>query len=182
MSAFLGDGPGVNDLPEMMSECPVCLERLFDDNGSACNGEVAKINCFHLVHDDCLRRAGQALNSDGNRFGIGGLGPRAGCPVCNRPVSFWTSYKVAAAFPIFWMRKILDALNLFGPVTGPVSLTLVMQFIKDGYLTAIEKKHFLGGAFVQALEDGSKFVMWSRLMGVKRCTAKRWLGVMIKKT
>lgn len=163
--SYLGEGPGVNELPEMMTECPVCLERLFDDDGIACNGEVAKIMCFHLVHDECLRRAGQSLNADGHRFGIGGFGPRAGCPVCNRPVSFWTSYKEAAAFPIYWMHKILHALNMFGEVRrGPVLLPLLREFIKRGQvqLTNTEKKHFNGEAFYQALEDGSKFVVWEQ--------------------
>lgn len=163
--SYLGEGPGVNELPEMMTECPVCLERLFDDDGIACNGEVANIMCFHLVHDECLRRAGQSLNADGHRFGIGGFGPRAGCPVCNRPVSFWTSYKEAAAFPIYWMHKILHALNMFGEVRrGPVLLPLLREFIKRGQvqLTNTEKKHFNGEAFYQALEDGSKFVVWEQ--------------------
>ena len=166
--SYLGEGPGVNELPEMMKECPVCLERLFDDNGIACNGEVAKIMCFHLVHDECLRRAGQSLNADGHRFGIGGFGPRAGCPVCNRPVSFWTSYKEAAAFPIYWMHKILHALNMFGEVRrGPVLLPLLREFIKRGQvqLTDTEKKHMNGEAFYQALEDGSKFVVWEQTEG-----------------
>ena len=161
----LGEGPGVNELPEMMTECPVCLERLFDDDGIASNGEVAKIMCFHLVHDECLRRAGQSLNADGHRFGIGGFGPRAGCPVCNRPVSFWTSHKEAAAFPIYWMHKILHALNLFGEVRrGPVLLPLLREFIKRGQvqLTDTEKEHMNGEAFYQALEDGSKFVAWEQ--------------------
>eukprot|EP00986_Skeletonema_menzelii_P001468 scaffold387_cov136-Skeletonema_menzelii.AAC.11 len=166
---YLGEGPGVDEFPDMMSECPVCLERLFDDNGIACNGEVAKMMCFHLVHDECLRRAGRSLNSDGHRFGVGGFGPRAGCPVCNRPVSFWTSYKEAAEFPIFWMKKILHALNTFGEMRrGPVSLSLLTRFLKeDRHLTDTEKKHIHagGGAFRQALEDGSKFMMWEQTDG-----------------
>ena len=171
--SYLGEGPGVNELPEMMKECPVCLERLFDDNGIACNGEVAKIMCFHLVHDDCLRRAAQSLNADGHRFGIGGFGPRAGCPVCNRPVSFWSADKEAAAFPIFWMNKILHALNVLGDIISfgdmgrrkPVSLALLREFIERRLLTDTEKKHFNGGAFNQALEDGSKFVVWEQTEG-----------------
>jgi len=162
--SYLGEGPGVDEFPEMMSECPICLERLFDDSGIACNGEVAKMMCFHLVHDECLRRAAQSLNADGNRYGVGGFGPRAGCPVCNRPVSFWTSYKHAAAFPIFWMNKIISALNMFGEMRrGPVSLILLMEFLKeDRHLTDTAKKHIHGSAFRQAIEDGSKFVVWEQ--------------------
>ena len=160
----LGEGPGVNELPEMMKECPVCLERLFDDNGIACNGEVAKIMCFHLVHSECLRRAGQSLNADGQRFGIGGFGPRSGCPVCNRPVSFWSVHKEAAAFPTFWMNKILHALNVIGETRHElVSIISLKEFIiSESQLTDTEKKHMNGEAFYQALKDGSKFVMWEQ--------------------
>ena len=167
--SYLGEGPGVNELPEMMTECPVCLERLFDDDGIACNGEVAKIMCFHLVHDECLRRAGQSLNADGHRYGTGGFGSRAGCPVCNRPVSFWSAYNEAAAFPIYWMKKILHAINVLGDILSvgeihrkSVSLIALKEFIKQGQLTDTEKKHMNGGAFNQALEDGSKFVVWEQ--------------------
>ena len=77
-----------HDLPDMMSECPICMEALFDDQGIAQNGPIAKIMCYHLVHSDCLAKAGRSLNADGKRYGMGGMGARAGCPVCNRPVSY----------------------------------------------------------------------------------------------
>jgi uncharacterized protein (UPF0212 family) len=68
-----------HDLPDMMTECPICLEALFDEEGIAQNGDVAKLIC--------LARAGRELNANGRRYGVGGMGARAGCPVCNQPVS-----------------------------------------------------------------------------------------------
>ena len=37
----------------MNEECHICLEELFDEEGVACNGAVARIMCVHLVHSDC---------------------------------------------------------------------------------------------------------------------------------
>lgn len=86
---------------EDVQECPICLEALFDEQGVARNGDVAKIVCCHLVHSDCLERAGQSLNSDGRRYGIGGFGLRSGCPVCNHPVSYWNLIKMLQLSRIF---------------------------------------------------------------------------------
>ena len=59
-------------VPEMMTVCPVCMEEFFDKKGRA-SKEVAKINCIHLVHDECLRDAANKLNADGKRYGMSGL-------------------------------------------------------------------------------------------------------------
>ena len=116
-----------HDLPDMMSECPICMEALFDDQGIAQNGPIAKIMCYHLVHSDCLAKAGRSLNADGKRYGMGGMGARAGCPVCNRPVSMWFSYEEAAQFPLFWMNRIFRVLEDIGPDGGPVKLKEVRK-------------------------------------------------------
>jgi len=59
-------------IPEMPEECPVCIEALFDANGIAQIGEeVAKI-LWHSVHTDCLERASEPLNGNGQRNGVGG--------------------------------------------------------------------------------------------------------------
>ena len=35
------------DVPDMMSECPICMEQLFDEEGVARNGDVANMMCYH---------------------------------------------------------------------------------------------------------------------------------------
>lgn len=165
----------VDTLPDMMKECPICLEALFDEQGIAQNGEVAKIMCFHLVHSECLQQAGQTLNPDGKRYGIGGMGPRAGCPVCNRPVSMWIDYKDAAAFPIFWMKRILSILEMIGPSYGPVAVNHVLKLLKDDSTLTKRQKRFItrGRPPVDgmdhglngALKDGDSYFMWEEIDG-----------------
>ena len=121
------------------------------------------MNCLHLVHDECLKRARQALNSDGSRYGIGGLDggetPRAGCPVCSLPISFWFTSKEAAFFPIFWMHRIQDCLEEIGPDDGPIPIARVKRMLKaDVSLTRdqksfIDKKEQICG-FQEALNKG----------------------------
>jgi hypothetical protein len=143
---------------EDVQECPICLEALFDEQGVACNGEVAKIMCCHLVHSDCLRRAGQSLNSDGRRYGVGGFGPRSGCPLCNHPVSFWESYRDAAAFPSFWMKRILNVLEQIGPSGGPVDIVAVYCRLEVDETLTRRQKEFMSqrGLFVEALREGKQ--------------------------
>lgn len=147
---------------EMHETCPVCLEALFDEKGLAQNGEVAKIVCKHLVHSECLKEAGKSLNADGQRYGVGLLGARAGCPLCSQPVSFWESFDQAAAFPIFWERRIQNVLEEVGPsrVFGFVSVRRIRRKLKsDPQLTKEQKKYLFtkehGVGFLQALKDGA---------------------------
>ncbi|CAB9511046.1 expressed unknown protein [Seminavis robusta] len=130
-------------VPEMNTVCIVCLEDLFDEEGIAKNGEVAGIPCLHLVHSECLRRSGEALNADGKRYGIGGLGsPRAGCPICSQEVTFWPTYNEAAAFPTFWMSRIQDVLEETGPARGPIPVKAIRAKLKaDDRLTTEQKKY-----------------------------------------
>ena len=149
--------------PDMPTECPVCCEELFDEKGIAQHGKVAKIMCQHLVHSDCLAEAGRSLNSDGSRYGIGGLlgMPRAGCPICAVPVSFWVAYSDAAAFPIFWMHRIQEKLEEIGATAGPISVLRVKKMLKnDPQLTKSQKKYIhskeMDVGFPKALSDGDQ--------------------------
>ena len=101
-----------------ITECPVCQETLFDEDGVA-SQEVAEIMCNHLVHSDCLAQAGRSLNADGQRYGIGGFGPRAGCPVCGQPVSSWSCSKEIEFFRGFWLGRIEKVLKELGPEKSP---------------------------------------------------------------
>jgi len=117
--------------------------------------------CPHLVHSECLRKAGQALNADGKRYGIGGFGARrAGCPVCSQPVTFWFSYDQAAAFPIFWMHRIQACLEKIRPWHGSVSAFRVQKMLKtDPHLTKKQKKYLVKDknlGFPKALSDGGR--------------------------
>eukprot|EP00984_Skeletonema_dohrnii_P029089 scaffold19434_cov121-Skeletonema_dohrnii-CCMP3373.AAC.5 len=142
----------------MNEECPICLEELFDNEGVARNGEVAKIMCVHLVHSVCLQRAGRSLNPDGRRYGVGGFGPRAGCPLCNQPVSFWTSYGDAASFPAFWIKRILGVLEDIGPNGGPVDVVAVLCRLQaDETLTKRQREIMTQGRpFREALLEGKQ--------------------------
>mmetsp|Transcript_45812 Transcript_45812/g.111035 ORF Transcript_45812/g.111035 Transcript_45812/m.111035 type:complete len:206 (-) Transcript_45812:332-949(-) len=129
-------------VPDMMTECPVCMEPLFDGEGVS-RKEIAKIMCCHLVHNDCLVEAAKALNSQGERYGIGGLGlPRAGCPVCNEEVTMWVCYNEAAQFPIFWMKHIQNCLEEVGPKNGKVPVKTVQRMLKASReLTNAQKEY-----------------------------------------
>jgi hypothetical protein len=145
--------------PEMQQDCPICFEPLFDENGIAAK-DVAKIMCFHLVHSDCLAQAGRALNADGTRYGIGGFGARAGCPICARPVSMWLSSKKAASFPIFWMHRIQACLEAIGPDSGPISIERIKdQLRSDPSLTKPQKRYLdkndKSDGFLEALDKGA---------------------------
>lgn len=120
--------------------------------------------CCHLVHDKCLRQAGRSLNSLGERYGIGGFGqPRCGCPICNQEVSFWSAFKEAAAFPVFWMKKIQDCLEEIGPEGGPIPIEQVKSILKekpDSKLTRAQKKYLRNNrgddvGFYGALKEGN---------------------------
>mmetsp|Transcript_17861 Transcript_17861/g.26458 ORF Transcript_17861/g.26458 Transcript_17861/m.26458 type:complete len:113 (-) Transcript_17861:637-975(-) len=89
------------------TECPVCLEELFNDDGVYTKEHgVACMICPHLIHSKCLKETGNALNANGERFGFGVYGPRSGCPVCNAAVSCWTSSEDIGYFPAYWTKKI----------------------------------------------------------------------------
>lgn len=126
------------------SECPVCLENLFDEDGLATK-DVAEIMCPHLIHSDCLSEVGKALNADGARYGHGAAGIRSGCPVCNTPVSFWTMSKDAAYFKAFWIERIENVLKELGQVQHterkePIAGKLVREKLnEDDSLTAAQK-------------------------------------------
>jgi len=124
------------------TQCPVCLEDLFNEEGVA-ERAVAETMCTHLIHSDCLAATGRSLNADGKRFGVGGMGIRSGCPICNTPVSYyWTSSKEAAYFKAFWFKPIEDALLELGPTRMPVSCELVREKLKESStLTESQKKH-----------------------------------------
>lgn len=127
------------------TECPVCMDAMFDENGVA-DRDVAEIMCLHLIHSDCLAAAGRALNADGQRYGIGGFGARAGCPICQEPVSNWMCYSDAGCFKAFWTTKIENALRKIGPrVDGnckePIDCQLLCDELNcDTSLTEAQKK------------------------------------------
>ena len=127
------------------TECPVCLEELFDENGVA-DKPVAETMCLHLIHSDCLAEAGRALNSDGQRYGVGGFGARAGCPVCEKPVSFWQSFTDAGDFKAFWTCRIENVLKELGRIEEegrrqPVSGELLRSKLReDSSLTEKQKE------------------------------------------
>ena len=100
--------------PEFNPKCAICLEDLFDNDGNAQNGSVSKLRCIHVVHTTCLTRSANALNSDGSRYGIGGFGPRCGCPLCGIPVSFVFSHDKVYEITAFWMPKIQKCLDQLG--------------------------------------------------------------------
>ena len=143
------------------TQCPVCLEELFDENGVATE-DVAEIICRHLVHSDCLAEAGKSLNADGNRYGVGGFGNRAGCPVCSEPVSYWVSSKDAAFFQGFWIGRIEEAAREIGPghqgqdnQEMPVAAELIRKKLEnDPSLTEAQKKHI---RYDEDTEDSSGF-------------------------
>lgn len=149
--------------PSFEPDCPICFEPLFNADGIApVNKEVAKIMCLHLVHSDCLVAAGKALNSDGTRYGVGWMGPRCACPICDMAVSSWISYRAAADFPIFWMHRIQVCLEEIGPRGGPVSIDRVKEMLKaDSSLTRKQKEYLVenhqgtdANGFTEALKMG----------------------------
>ena len=128
------------------TECPVCLDEIFDENGVA-DEDVAETMCLHPIHSDCLSEAGRSLNSDGQRYGHGAMGPRAGCPICHPPVSSWTIHKNAGAFIGFWTERIETALQEIGPSISqegrrePVSGEILRNKLKDDTsLTEAQKR------------------------------------------
>jgi hypothetical protein len=146
----------------MPTDCPICLEPLFDSEGIASpTKEVAKTMCIHLVHSDCLARAGRTLNSNGQRYGVSAFGNRAGCPLCAQLVSFWFDYKEAAAFPIFWMHRVQAKMDQIGPNEGPILIHRITKMLKnDPTLTNGQKTYLRDGSsagigFPQAMKDGS---------------------------
>jgi hypothetical protein len=143
---------------DMPTDCPICMEALFDEDGIA-SEEVAKILCFHLVHSDCLMEAGRALNADGTRYGIGGFGARAGCPICERHVSSWSCSNEAAFFPIFWMHRIQACLEAIGPDSGPISIERVKDQLRaDPSLTQAQKGYLDKqdkSGFQEAIQQGA---------------------------
>jgi hypothetical protein len=146
--------------PSEPDDCPICFEPLFNAEGIVLEGkEVAKIMCIHLVHSDCLAAAGRALNADGKRYGVGGFGaPRAGCPVCASPVSFWVSYTSKAAFSSFWMHRIQACLEEIGPSNGPIRVKLIKRMLRDDSSLTREQKKWLekeDTGFLKALADGN---------------------------
>jgi len=150
----------------MNEECPICLEELFDEKGVACNGAVARIMCVHLVHSDCLQRAGRSLNPDGRRYGVGGFGPRAGCPLCNQPVSCWEVLQDVASFPAFWVKRILGVLEHIGPSGGPVDVVAVRSRLEvDETLTKRQKEIMAQGPFREALLEGKRKLVWEEIDG-----------------
>jgi len=133
-----------------VTECPICFDTLFNDEGVA-DQDVAEIMCMHPVHSECLAQAGRALNADGSRYGVGGLGNRAGCPICGQPVSCWTDSKEAGFFKGFWIERIERALQELGPATTsddsgqqrrmPVDCSLVREKLKqDPTLSETQKR------------------------------------------
>lgn len=139
--------------------CPICLETLFDQDGVS-EKDIAEIMCLHLVHSDCLAQAGRAMNASGERYGIGGLGPRGGCPVCEKAVSFWVSSKQAADFPVFWMHRIQTCLEEIGPDNGPVPIKDVKhklrhQFSLTSYQKKVMKQSRSESGFEKALQEGA---------------------------
>lgn len=141
----------------MSTDCSVCMEALFDNQGICRHGEVALIMCPHLVHSDCLVRSGQALNSDGQRYGIGGFGLRSGCPLCSEPVSFWTTHSKASDFSVFWLPKIQKCMETIGHNSGWIPVSQIQGMLQeDSSLTPQQKSDMMAenGGFEKALSDG----------------------------
>jgi hypothetical protein len=116
----------------------------------------------HLVHSDCLVRAGRALNSNGQRYGVSAFGNRAGYPLCAQPVSFWVDYKEAAAFPIFWMHRVQAKMDEIGLNEGSIPIHRIKKMLKNDPTLTNRQKTYLrdrdsaGIGFPQAMEDGSR--------------------------
>jgi hypothetical protein len=139
---------GKRDAPDMPTECPCCLETLFDSNGVAVDDmDIATgLPCeVHLIHSECLLRVGQSLNADGRRYGhIPGYGiPRSGCPVCGREVSFWFTTKKATDFGVFWWHKIQKCIEQVGCENGPVSVYVVMDMLRNDPSLTLEQKSLI---------------------------------------
>ena len=142
------------------NQCPVCSGELFDDNGVA-EKAVAETMCDHLVHSDCLAQVGRELNSDGKRYGVGGLGPRAGCPVCEKPVSMWYSYNNACEFKGFWTQRIENALKELGSAdVGRVSGKLLRSKLKEDRQLTKKQKQMISinrqSGFYTCLKEGGR--------------------------
>ena len=62
-----------------------------------------------VVHSNCSKEAGEIIkNESGEKWDMGGFGPRVGCPVwCDAPMSFWTSHtgKLLRTFQSFGRPK-----------------------------------------------------------------------------
>lgn len=158
----VGSSDGCTDCSfNSSNECPVCSEELFDKNGVA-DKAVAEMICDHLVHSDCLAQVGRDLNSDGKRYGVGGFGPRAGCPVCDKPISMWQAHDNACHFKGFWTQRIDNALKELGSAAGgeAVSVESLRSKLKeDPQLTKKQKKMISiegESGFYKCLQDGGR--------------------------
>lgn len=142
------------------NECPVCSEELFDENGVAAKA-VAEMMCDHLVHSDCLAQVGRELNSDGKRYGVGGFGPRAGCPVCDKPISMWQAFDNVCQFKGFWTQRIENALRELGSAAGEAvsGESLRSKLKEDPQLTKKQKKMISierESGFYKCLKEGGR--------------------------
>jgi hypothetical protein len=149
------------DAPDMPTECPCCMETLFDSNGVAVDDMDIAIGLpceVHLIHGECLRRAGQSLNADGRRYGRSLLGPRSGCPICGREVSFWTTTKKATDFGVFWWHKIQKCIEQVGRENGPVSVDMVMDTLRNDPSLTPEQKSLIIRAPSDEEYDEKKYV------------------------
>lgn len=142
------------------TECPVCLETLFDEKGVA-DKAVAEIMCLHLVHSDCLVEASRALNAGGQRYGVGGFGPRAGCPICEEPISSWRLFNEAGMFKAFWTTRIENALKQLESIgedgrRQPVRGEQLRNLLKEDTSLTKEQKEMI--RFSETGDDDSGYV------------------------
>jgi hypothetical protein len=121
------------------TECPVCFEDLFDENGVCQEAEgVAATVCHHVVHVRCLTSqcctssrdeqeedsnndASPQENSGSSSFYLFGQARDLYCPVCSRSVLIYSSSSEAAYFPGFWIPLIQSCIKQIAPSWEAVS-------------------------------------------------------------
>ena len=149
-----------------LNECILCEHQLFDTKtGHVVDDDlaVADLSCSHVVHSSCLKQAAKSLNNS--------------CPICNQPLSMFTSTKQAASCSGFWIQRIEDFLmSLDGPPTSSknnntnnnmapqcLPASIIRQYFKelpDSVLTISQKQYIeddpsgMDKGFQSALEWG----------------------------
>jgi hypothetical protein len=94
-----------------LNECAVCDMVMFDcTTGRAFDeanvADLSPNTCFHVFHAKCLKQCSKAFGN--------------ACPLCQKPLTMWTTSKQAAQFPGFWLHRIDEYLLTFkDPPSNP---------------------------------------------------------------
>jgi hypothetical protein len=124
----------IMSLSFLESECPVCFEELFNENGQCEDAEgVAATVCHHVVHVRCLtslcssreEHDHDSAEESGSSSCLFGQTNRH-CPVCSRSVTIYSSSSEAAYFPGFWIPFIQSCIERFAP-SGEEALSLSLS-------------------------------------------------------